>query len=115
MADELRPPAQWAHLRWHFVKNSDGIEKVLEWSEEHWNIKDRWFRPQDMTARGWTYHGAAVAVTGDDAQVERVARAMARTTRYQIEEWGSKIIGNDDFAVWDRHVRAVLAALIGEK
>lgn len=87
---ELKPPEQWAHLRWHFLTDAHNKIDLCEWvrdvvdaSDDTW-LKfgdEREFSPAGLYVSGWRYDKpcdpAAITIdAGDEAQVEAVARAL---------------------------------------
>tara|TARA_R110000868_G_C10969754_1_gene769595 strand:+ start:3595 stop:3972 length:378 start_codon:yes stop_codon:yes gene_type:complete len=83
MPNELAPPPEYAHLRWHFLIG-DGLEN---WPDEAvawgWiSATRRWICPgmsrrlSPGEMRHWVYVAPAAPLTSDDATVERIARAI---------------------------------------
>lgn len=36
MVDRCEPPAEWRHVRWHWVRSDRRGGEVLEWCQEMW-------------------------------------------------------------------------------
>lgn len=75
----LRPPPEFAHLRWHFVATDRYPEgQPLRWVYGYWADGPLIaIPPEEASTLGWRYIAPAVPLPeADDAMVEAVARAM---------------------------------------
>ena len=74
---ELRPPPEYAHLRWHWICSERKYYEVWEWYERgKWAVPGLLALQLPSWAIGWSYHAPCVPLIADDATVERVARAI---------------------------------------
>jgi hypothetical protein len=82
MTTELRPPPEYAHLEYHWLKFKLAPEHHAVW---HWNARtEQWLgaawdnhQPPSYVGRSLTYHSPCIPLVADDATVERVAGAIA--------------------------------------
>lgn len=103
MPDDLRPPPESAHLRWHWIATPSG--------DEPWGWLGVWWPPGSglSASRDQMLHcrylrpcdPAALTINPEDAgQVERVARAWRR----EEDRWGVRT-GDEGGAEIYRHSR----------
>ena len=112
MPDELKPPPEYAHLRWHWLKPRDDQPEPWSWHNEdgveYWQKDNCRILPSQMAEYGTRYIAPAVPITADDATVERMC--VARSHSLNIKDWDGvpELVKN----IVRDEMRAVLAELM---
>lgn len=126
-APALRPPPEYADLRWHWIKQASGELIVMAWTiSNKWADHVGFLSPETAWGQLWRYHGpciptAIVPDSADEAMVEVVCRAT-REAEFGEGAW-DRLIARESkpstkmLAECRRHARAVLDALraMGER
>jgi hypothetical protein len=90
MTEELRPPPEYAHLEYHWVKRhingclwiATWLPKTMEWI--HVGIQN----PVSPAQAGYyfTYHAPCILLVADDATVARIARIIPELLEFSDDE-----------------------------
>jgi hypothetical protein len=112
--NELKPPLEHAHLRWHWLRR-DGEDRPWEWVNSYWSDGHEGSRIWPGMPGGWTYShpcdpAAIIVDAGNEAMLRAITDAV-HDAAFPIEESGSRdILGLGD-AAREKIARSVLTAL----